>query len=589
MVRKLAENWNTGLKKLLPEVSPGLIEELTIRNKAAQLQQMRLNRGQRMLLNTVNAQRAAGRPVRVVLLKARQFGGSTLTQALLFLDSLLCSGRESWIVAHNLESSRALFSMTRRFFENWPCDPPLHSITAARDEIVLDNKSRIFASTAGNVRAGRGFTLHALHASEAAYWPDAEAAMLSLLQAVPDAPDTTVIVESTANGMGGWFHDLWRAARAGANNFAPVFVGWQHVEEYALPFSSADERREFETSMDQEEIEIMRAHALTPEQMRWRRACIRDKCGGDPDAFRQEYPSHDREAFLTSGRPVFAAPALDAMYAAAADPAFRGEADTASFRQYVLSVKKQPETIKKRPVEFMLPVRSGRLKIWDMPEPGARYVMGVDVSEGIEPAGGAREADNSCIQILRCPGPHETGIRQAACWSGKIDPDALADAAWLLAVCYNNAFTAVEANNHGLTTITSLKRDYPHLYQREVFDERGRRRTKKLGWLTTAATRPLMLDALARAIRERSLTIRDHETLAECMTFVYDKNGRMAAREGSFDDRVIALAIALQMHECSPHFEPPDKEVQPTEQRLDFLREIRSAKKGSARDGWNVV
>ena len=271
MERKLAENWETGIRQLLPEVTSGLLEELTIRDNRARLAPLRLNPGQQILLDAVNAQRAAGRPVRVVLLKARQFGGSTLTQALLFLDALLCSGRESWIVAHNFESSRALFSMARRFFENWPCDPPLRALTATRDELVLDNKSRIFASTAGNVRTGRGFTLHALHASEVAYWPDAEAAMLSLLQTVPDTPGTTVIIESTANGMGGWFHDLWRTARAGANNFAPVFVGWQHVAEYALAFGNEKERREFEASMDDEEIEIMGAHGLSPEQMRWRR------------------------------------------------------------------------------------------------------------------------------------------------------------------------------------------------------------------------------------------------------------------------------------------------------------------------------
>jgi hypothetical protein len=546
-----------------------------------------MNHGQRMLLHAINEQRDAGRPVRVVLLKARQFGGSTLTQALLFLDSLLCSGRESWIVAHNLESSRALFSMARRLFDNLPCDPPLRALTATRDELVLDNKSRIFASTAGNVRTGRGFTLHALHASEVAYWPDAEAAMLSLLQTVPDEPGTTVIIESTANGMGGWFHDLWRAARAGANNFAPVFVGWQHVAEYALPFGNEDERREFEASMDDEETGIMRAHGLSPEQMQWRRACIRDKCGGGGDAFRQEYPAHDREAFLTSGRPVFAAPALDALYAGAEDPGFRGEADAASFRASRKSGEMPPE---KRTDEFLLPMRNGRLKIWKPPEHGAKYVIGVDVSEGIEPDRGAREADNSCIQIVRRSGANETSLVQAACWSGKIDPDALADVVWLLAVYYNNAFVGVEANNHGLTTLTSLKRDYPHLYQREVFGERGRRRTQKLGWLTTAATRPLMLDALARAIREQSLDIRDHETLAECMTFVYDKNGRMGAREGSFDDRVIALAIALQMHALGPACESTQmKNPEPTGQRLEFLKNVRNIKKGESKDGWTVV
>lgn len=282
-----------------------LLEQLTIRDKEARLQPLRLNAGQRLMLEAMRRQRAAGAPVRIVLLKARQFGGSTLAQACLFCDAAHSPRREAWIVAHNLNSARALFGMARRFYAHYPATARLKPARCNAGELLLPNQSRIAASTAETAPGGRGFTLHALHASEIAWWRRAEQSMLSLMQAVPDHPDTCVIAESTANGMGGYFHDLWRAARAGQNGFEPVFVGWNLVEEYSLPFADDAARRRFQDSLTPEEDALRGDAGLALEQLHWRRACIRDKCGGSEDAFRQEYPLHDQEAFLTSGRPVF--------------------------------------------------------------------------------------------------------------------------------------------------------------------------------------------------------------------------------------------------------------------------------------------
>ena len=586
-------------RELLYSLPDALFRRLLIRNKGSALEPLILNTGQRRLLEVVRKQREAGQPVRIVLLKARQFGGSTLAQALLFLDTYLNPRRESWVVAHNLESTRALCSISRRFLAGDAAARPTNKDNSS--ELILHNRSRIFASTADNVSTGRGFTIHNLHASEVAYWRDTRAAMQSLLQAVPDHADTCVIIESTANGLGGWFYDLWRAAGAGETCFSPVFVGWSDVAEYTSDFVSPAHRDRFLDGLHDEEIVLLEQHGLTPEQLLWRRNCIRDKCGGDEDVFRQEYPLHDQEAFLTCGRPVFSMPTLSAMYSSTTEPGLQGEVNMELFAGWN---GKDDLPADKNLIEA---VPRGRLKIWRRPAPGAHYVIGVDVAEGIEVGQGSREHDNSCIQVLRRvsadprtataqqgehdlpPGMAWERLEQAACWTGKIDPDALADVVLCLARHYNNAFVGVEANNHGLTTLTALKGRYPYLYQREFFDERGRHRTQKLGWLTTMSTRPVLLDALRRAVRERALLLHDTGTLAECMTFVFDRNGRMAAQEGCFDDRVFALAIAVQMHLRGPVFAEKQQSEDPAQQRLDFLRRVRNSPRGAFAGGWNIV
>lgn len=550
-------------ERLARKFEESLIEDLIIRDKAGKLSPLALNGGQRLLLEAAQRQRDAGRPVRVVLLKARQFGGSTLAQALMYVDAYFRPERESWVVAHNLASARALGGISRRFHKNMAEWESRKARSDNKGELAFDNGSRLCVGTANDLRAGRGFTVHNLHASEVAYWGNAPETMLSLLQAVPDHEDTMVIVESTANGAQGWFHDLWRGAKAGRNGFEPVFVGWNMIDEYSVPFRDNERREGFAPTLSEEERELAMARGLTFEQLNWRRMCVSDKCGGREDVFRQEYPLFDQEAFLTSGRPVFAAAGLDRQYAEAEAPAERGEVADGQIR----------------------PASGGRLKVWRRPEQGEMYVIGVDVSEGIEVLAGRDRFDNSCVQVLR-----REGLEQVACWAGKIDPDALADVVMFLGEYYNNAFTGVEANNHGLTTLTALKGRYQYLYRREIFDERSRRRTEKLGWLTTVRTRPLMIDCLARAIREGELVVRDEETLSELLTFSYDKNGRACAQEGCRDDRVFALAVALQMYEFGPVSGPAAAGVAtPLEERLDVLRSLREGKRGASRDGWNVV
>lgn len=184
----------------------------------------------------------------------------------------------------------------------------------------------------------------------------------------------------------------------------------------------------------------------------------------------------------------------------------------------------------------------GELKIWDMPRPGEKYVVGADVAEGLE------HGDYSCADVLDIKG------RQVAQYHGHCAPDVFGRVLYALGEMYGWAYMGVERNNHGLTTLTILRDDgYPNLHAEHDLDNRGSgdRETKKIGWLTTAKSKPLIIDFLDSELRNRETGIVCKSTVDEMRTFIIDEAGRFGAQENCYDDRVMARAIAGQMLKAS--------------------------------------
>jgi hypothetical protein len=161
--------------------------------------------------------------------------------------------------------------------------------------------------------------------------------------------------------------------------------------------------------------------------------------------------------------------------------------------------------------------------------------------------------DYSCAHVL-----DTRSLEIVAEWHGHVDPDLFGVELYKLGRFYHGALLGVERNNHGLTTLTVLRqghpvhtdvKPYPRLYFEETVDLATNKPTKRFGWVTSMKTRPLMVDDLARMIRERLLGLHSRETVEECMSFVIDDKGRPAAVQGQHDDRVMALAIAVQMQQ----------------------------------------
>jgi len=175
------------------------------------------------------------------------------------------------------------------------------------------------------------------------------------------------------------------------------------------------------------------------------------------------------------------------------------------------------------------------LTVWEKPERYSGYVLGVDTAEGLG------HGDYSCIQVIDV----KEG-RQVAIWHGRIPPDELAHEVYNLGIWYGNALCCVEANNHGLTTITVLRQlGYPNLYRRRSLNQSNERISQEYGWKTTRTSKPLMIDDLARALKNDELILHCESTVAELRTFV--RNDRGSMNGSPYDDRVMSLALANQM------------------------------------------
>jgi hypothetical protein len=228
----------------------------------------------------------------------------------------------------------------------------------------------------------------------------------------------------------------------------------------------------------------------------------------------QEYPRNAAEAFLKSGNPFF------------------------DVEQLAKLPTREPQRGFLQSVDFVTFIEQdgGLLSLYEYPIPENTYVIGADTAEGLE------HGDYCSAHVI-----HWRTHEVVAHWHGHIPPAEFAEVLADLGRFYNLALIGPENNHHGLTVCQYLKDKYryPNLFYTKVTDEKTRRSTNKMGWSTTKKSRPEMLDGLDEALREQSLVLWDAPTIGELMGFVRTNAGRW---EGSpFDDRVISLAIAVQM------------------------------------------
>ena len=276
---------------------------LKIQTKGGTLEAYAPNSIQRRLDAALDAALESGRPARLIGLKARQMGFSTWMQARLFRRCSTAPNTHGLVVAHDLDGSDRLFRMVRLFHETMASPP--QTDYSSRKEIVFSPplRSSIHVQVAHQY-AGSSHTIQVLHISELAKWSNPATTMLSLMQTVPTAPGSVVVIESTGNGQDGpgrYFYDLWRDARAGKSDYTPLFFPWFEAEEYRMLLVDGPLR-----DLTEEEAGLRSRYYLDDAQLSWRRWAIRNLCANNPDAFRQEYPSNDEEAFLrVEGTPVF--------------------------------------------------------------------------------------------------------------------------------------------------------------------------------------------------------------------------------------------------------------------------------------------
>lgn len=286
------------LKRLSSDFPLYANKALKVRSKSGAITPFELNRAQRFIHDRLEHQRQETGKVRALILKGRQQGCSTYVEGRLFWRTVFARGLRTFILTHEDAATANLFEMAQRFLEHLPeaLKPSVDSQNAKELQFsALDSGYKV--GTAGNKAVGRSSTVQLFHGSEVGFWPNADQHAMGVLQTVPDAKDTEVILESTANGIGNFFHAQWQMAERGESDYQAIFVPWYWQEEYRRKAHP-----EFRPSA--EEAEYAQIYKLDIDQLSWRRSKIAELsvAGGDGLwRFKQEYPATATEAFITSG------------------------------------------------------------------------------------------------------------------------------------------------------------------------------------------------------------------------------------------------------------------------------------------------
>lgn len=543
------------------------------------------NRAQRIFHAKITEQKKARGRVRIICLKARQEGLSTYTAARFFREVHLIPYRKAMIVAHKAKASEALFAIYDRFYKNLEDGMRVETVSNTKNNYLeLIHGSILTVETAGDPDAGRSQTVHRLHASEMAMWPNAEEVWTALEETVP-LNGSEIIIESTAKGYGNLFHQMWEQAVSGESEFIPVFLPWWIHEEYQLPVTKR-EREEILATQDPYERRCLdegffydqawggdgKVHKLTAEQIAWRRFKIRSKKGNER-AFRQENPATPEEAFLATGDGFFDQDALTLLEHQAKEPLYRGHfADLPSKEGFHIQRSER-----------------GWLRVWEGPKPDRLYAIGADTSYGAQERTGFSEeedearsrTDFSCAWVMDVE-----ARRMVAQLHGKIAPEAFAKQLNWLSYHYGTRASSADGGyvhpakvgverNHasGMTVIKKLQHELHHpnlYYSRLVAVKRSGRPTTVCGWHTSKSSRSPMLDELAEAVaawkfddelRLKAIVIPDANSIREMRTFIIHSTDKgeftkAAAADGAHDDRVLALGITLQVAQSATRSAP---------------------------------
>ena len=487
------------------------------------------------LWNLILKMIAENKPVRIIVLKSRQLGFSTMMQAYLLWRTILNPYSGCLTVAHDIESSQKLFSKVEFAYENLP-EFLYKDLEKAKNTAVKGKKlvfgapldSSFFVDTAGNKNVGRSMTFQRAHLSEVAFWENIEIKMYGLLQALGKRPGTECVIESTANGMGTYHHNLWLRAADPDSMWEQFFVGWSEDDDCYLPPPS-------DFKLTNEERELKRKYNLSNGNIYWRRVTINDECGGDTELFRQEYPIEPDEAFIVSGNPYFGPKVVEKCMNQIQPPKKWGRIELVDGKPRMIGSHDPLTQVSAGFIDDGSDPEKSPWWIWNDPKPERSYAIGADV------AGGTGK-DYSTAHILDM-----TDNVVVATFRGKLDPDEFAHQLRWMGLRYNVALIAPEKNGEGRATVLKLQKDlfYPRLFFHQQFEDWSGGLKQSWGWTTSSKTRPTMLAQLASGLRENSPLLFCSRTIKEMSSFVRVDTVKIAeAAEGANDDTIMSLAIA---------------------------------------------
>ncbi len=509
-----------------------------IENEKGQLVTFRMRPAQRQLFKHMH--------YRNIILKARQLGFSTAIDIYLLDQALFNKNIKCGIIAQDKNAAGEIFRTKISIpFDNLP--GWLRSSFKITERRSGANGGYILFSHGSSIQVATSFrsgTVQRLHISEhgkicAKYPAKAKEVRTGTLNAVHDG--CIVFDESTAEGVGGDFHTMstraLELAQSGVDltmqDYKFHFYPWFDDPKYVAPVPAGGLRLSKYHQEYFAAVEAATRVTLSDKQKQW---YIRKEVE-QGEEMKQEFPSTPQEAFLTSGRRVFAA--INVMHAEGrCSPPF-----------IVYDV--EPETGKRTKVqalrggdkEELQRTLQNHLLVWELPDPDEDYAIGADIAEGLE------NGDRSSFDVVK----KSTG-EQVAHWFGHLDAELFAQLLTHIGKWYNTAYIGPERNNHGHAVLQKLRDIYPvrAIYAEQHLDRDNDDETPKLGWLTTKQSKPVVTEGLKTLLREKASGIRWVGTINELNTYVYDAKGSMGAQTGCFDDQVMSYAIAQEMRARMP-------------------------------------
>lgn len=519
IIRKLIWDKIATEKELLFELinNPWLMIELqfTIINKEFKEVPFFLNDSQkefqREFINEYNLMvQGQKEQVKITILKARQMGMTAYITALQLCFTLLKKNFSGFTMAHDSDSTKSIFEdVAKTTYKNIIDNIKAKTKKSNAKELIFEEINTSWRiGTSGSSGTGRGKKINFLHNSEIAFWKDMQVNQLAISQAL--TPRGSIeINETTANSYND-FYEHWQSTKNKKSKFKGLFFPWWIEQGYYKKFIDLS-REEFLKVLESGERfegvdsafikklhELYLKENLDLEKIYWyfdKRKELRGKLS-------QEYPCNDSEAFLHSGSPYFDIELLDILLS-------------------------KPESEKKV-------LNGGDIEIFKNPESNRKYIIGSDVAEGL------KDGDSSTFCILDMQTREEVANGEY-----KVPPDEHGRILAKYGKLYNNALIVVERNNHGHSTLNTLKNDirYSNLYTERKVDTKTNKTTNKLGWHTNATSKYIMLDSLDIAIRNNEIEIKSHKTLKE-LREVQNEDSKINING---KDRIVALAIANQV------------------------------------------
>lgn len=552
---------------------------------------------QRILVSRFEAKRKAGKPIRLILLKARQWGGSTTTQLYMaWLQFFHKKGLNSLIIAHQGTASDEIKDMFDLMIKKHPVEF-LHKLGEVYSEnepkLVGVGKSgstyrvpqrdcKIKVGTAERPNGCRGGAYSLVHLSEVGLWKKTEGKspediVRSACSGILARPYTMIVMESTADGVGTYFDAEYTAAADPTvkSQFEALFISWFQIEHYSRPFDSAEELRAFAkwlwenrnnayTPSNREEsgryLWSLWEKGATLEAIHW---YIYERAGkNDFAVMAAEFPSDDVEAFVHAGTMVFDKYLVKQFEPYCRKPKFVGEvyADADEGEEALSNLRFRED-------------RQGLLSIWAMPEKFDDYEVTNRYLTVVDVGGRSNKADWSVIVVFdrlsMIDGSEPPSV--VAQWYGHCDIDRLAWRAAQIAAFYNDSLLVIESNtlethdkerqveggDQSQYILNQISDIYPNLYARKQSEDEIREGApRKYGFHTNVATKPMIISTLVKVIRERLYIERDKRCLDEYDTYERKPNGAYGAIVGKHDDLLMTRAIGL--HICYREMEMPE-------------------------------